>query len=141
MRITVCGGVKFAKQLVEIYYRLKELGHEPVVHENLFKVADGTAEEVKDRENHVEDHEIKRKHDYIRAWYRLIQGSDAILVCNFTRDGVENHVGGNTLMEMGFAHVNNKKVFLLNPIPNMPYTDEIKATCDVALNGDLAKIA
>jgi len=44
-------------------------------------------------------------------------------------------------MEMGFAHVNNKKVFLLNPIPNMPYTDEIKATCDVALNGDLAKIA
>ncbi len=44
-------------------------------------------------------------------------------------------------MEMGFAHVNGKKIFLLNPIPeDVPYTDEIKAMADVVINGDLIKI-
>ena len=45
-------------------------------------------------------------------------------------------------MEIGFAHVNDKKVFLLNPIPeDVSYADEIKAMADVILNGDLSKIA
>ena len=44
-------------------------------------------------------------------------------------------------MEIGFAHVNNKKIFLLNSIPeNVPYKDEIRAMVDIVLNGDLSKI-
>ena len=44
-------------------------------------------------------------------------------------------------MEIGFAHVNNKKIFLLNGIPeNLSYVDEIKAMANVSLNGDLSKI-
>jgi len=44
-------------------------------------------------------------------------------------------------MEIGFAYVGNKKVFLLNSIPeDVPYTDEIKAMMGVELNGDLNKI-
>jgi len=42
---------------------------------------------------------------------------------------------------MGFAHVNDKKIFLLNPLPEeSPYIDEIKAMVNIVLNGDLAKI-
>ena len=44
-------------------------------------------------------------------------------------------------MEMGFAHVNDKKIFLLNPIPkNVSYIDEIEAMVDEILDGDLEKI-
>lgn len=44
-------------------------------------------------------------------------------------------------MEIGFAHVNDKKIFLLNPIPeDVPYADEIKAMADVVIAGDLGKI-
>ena len=44
-------------------------------------------------------------------------------------------------MEMGFAHVNDKKIFLLKPIPEeVSYVDEIKAMADVILDGDLSKI-
>lgn len=44
-------------------------------------------------------------------------------------------------MEIGFAHVNDKKIFLLNDIPEeVSYVDEIKAIVDFVLGGDLSKI-
>ncbi|MFA6790630.1 MAG: hypothetical protein WCR65_03565, partial [Parcubacteria group bacterium] len=66
--------------------------------------------------------------------------SDAILVLNFDKKGIVNYIGGNTLMEIGFAHVNGKKIFLINEVPEVSYADEILAMYDVILNGDLAKI-
>ncbi len=40
-------------------------------------------------------------------------------------------------MEMGFAHVHDKRVFLLNPVPDMAYSDEILVTMTKTLKGDL----
>ncbi len=139
MKITVCGSVKFAPKLVEIYKNLQELGHEPMMHKFMFGIADGSAIELITgiSKNHAE---IKRKHNFIKWWYDCIKSGDSILVCNFDKNGVSNYIGGNTLMEIGFAHVNNKKVFLLNPIPNLSYSDEIKVMTDVIINGDLTKI-
>jgi len=38
-------------------------------------------------------------------------------------------------------YYNDKKIFLLNPIPEeVSYKDEIKAMADVIINGDLSKI-
>ncbi len=140
MKITICGSVKFAGRLVEVYHKLKEMGHEPVMHEEMFGIADGTAKELIEAVS--KDHgEAKRKYNFIKLWYNYIKSSDAILVCNFDKNGIKNYIGGNTLMEMGFAHVNDKKVFLLNPIPEgVPYVDEIRAMTDVVLKCDLSKI-
>ncbi len=141
MKITLCGSIKFADKLVEIYHELEKLGHQPVIHKDMFGVADGTAPEIEEMKNGTEHYEIKRKYGYIKWWYDSIKNSDAVLICNFDKNGIKNYIGGNTLIEIGFAHVNNKKVFLLNDIPeNLSYVDEIKAMTDVALNGDLSKI-
>jgi len=138
MKITVCGSVTFADKISEIFNKLKEMGHEPPAHKNLFSVADGTAEEIGMYDG--EHHEVKIKYDYIKAWHDIIVSGDAILVCNFDKNGIKDYIGGNTLMEMGFAHVNNKKIFLLNPIPAINYVDEIMAMQPTILNGDLSKI-
>ena len=69
-----------------------------------------------------------------------IVDSDAIVVLNFDKNGISNYIGGNTLMEMGFAHVHHKKVFLLNPVPDIGYRDEIEAMVTMVLNGDIDKI-
>ena len=141
MKITLCGSVKFAKEIVDVYDRVKVLGHEPVVHEHMKGLAVGTAPQLADKANGMENSEIKKKYNYIKWWYDAIINSDAILVCNFDKNDIKNYVGGNSLMEMGFAHVNNKKIFLLNPVPDdVPYIDEIKAMVDVVLQGDLTKI-
>ncbi|MDD5145276.1 MAG: hypothetical protein PHF44_00255 [Candidatus Pacebacteria bacterium] len=140
MKITLCGSVKFAKNIVEIYRQLEKLGHTPMMHEKMFGIADGTAKEIID--GIAKDHaKLKRQEGFIKWWYNCIKSGDAILVCNFDKNGIKNYIGGNTLMEIGFAHVNDKKVFLLNPIPkDVSYTAEIEAMTDVILNGDLSKI-
>jgi len=46
-------------------------------------------------------------------------------------------------MEIGFAYVANKEIYLMNPIPeDVPYSDEIHAMVnpDNILNGDLTLI-
>jgi hypothetical protein len=79
--------------------------------------------------------------NFIRGYAAEIQHSDAILVVNVTRNQIENYIGGNTFWEIGFAHIFGRKIFLLNPIPDVPlYKSEILAVEPVILNGDLSKI-
>lgn len=140
MKITICGSIKFAKKLVDVHKELQKLGHEPRMHEEMFKVADGTALELKNLKN-GEHTNVKRKYGFIKWWHDCIKQSDAVLICNYDKKGIKNYIGGNTLMEIGFAHVNNKKVFLLNEPPTeVPYTDEINAMVDQVINNDFNKI-
>jgi hypothetical protein len=83
----------------------------------------------------------KNNMDAIREFWRMMQGADAVLVLNLDKNGVKNYIGGNTLMEIGFAHVLNQKIFMLNPIPEMPYCKtEIEAVKPIIIEGDLKKI-
>jgi len=43
-------------------------------------------------------------------------------------------------MELGFAYVLGKTIFLYNPIPKMQYSDEIKAVNPKVINRNLGKI-
>ncbi len=84
---------------------------------------------------------VKKEYDYIRYHYGEIVNGDAILVLNLAKGGVKNYIGGNTLMEIGFAYVHHKKIFFLNPIPEVSYRDEIQAMGPVVVKGNLSLIA
>ena len=56
---------------------------------------------------------------------------------NTDKDGKSNYIGGNTFLEMGFAHVLGKSIYVLNPLPEVSYRDELDAMKPVVLNGDL----
>lgn len=84
---------------------------------------------------------LKKTYDLIRKHYEKIKEADAILILNYEKKGVRNYVGGNSFLEMGFAYILKKKIFLFNPIPKMEfYFEEIKAMEPIILNGDLSKI-
>lgn len=65
---------------------------------------------------------------------------DAVLIVNNEKNEIPSYVGGNGLIEMAFAHVLGKKIFLWNSIPKMNYTDEIEAMNPIALNKSLDNI-
>lgn len=139
MKITICGSSAFKKEMVEYKQKLLELGHEIIVHPDYEAFLRG---EKQDLWNKIQNEHstAKKENGYIKWYYDAIVSSDAILVLNFDKKGIANYIGGNTLMEIGFAHVNGKKIFLLNEVPEVSYTDEILAMYDVILNGNLAKI-
>ena len=79
--------------------------------------------------------------DAMKGHYEKIKNSDAILVLNYDRKGIANYIGGNTFMEMGFAYYLGKKIYLLNPIPQIDYYQaEIEAMKPTILNGDFRQI-
>jgi hypothetical protein len=81
--------------------------------------------------------EDKLEHDVIRRYYGEIADADAVLVVNPEKREVQGYIGGNTLIEMAFAHVLRKPLFVLYPLPNMPYTAEMLAMQPTVLNGDV----
>ena len=126
MKIVICGSSSFRKDMVEYRDKLNELGHEGIIHPYYEKLASGEMPELMERIER-EHASVKKEYDFIRWYYNAIVDSDAILVLNLDKKGISNYIGGNTLIEMGYAHAHNKRIFLLNPIPDIGYRDEIEA--------------
>lgn len=136
MKITICGSMTTAKKMIDIAKALEGAGHDVVLPEFTEEYAGmDTLDNV-----HSESVENKLNHDLIRGYFEEIKDSDAILVINEKRNGVDNYIGGNSFLEMGFAHVLGKKIFLLNDMPDMLYRDEIMAMKPVVIHGDLDRI-
>lgn len=134
MRIGIIGSMHFTEKMIETKKSLEELGHE-AFHTGIIDAFIGMPEHERDAEKQKNFAE----NDAIREFWNKMQGADAVLVLNFDRHDIKNYIGGNTLMEIGFAHVLNQKVFLWNPIPEIPYYKmEIEAVKPVVINGDLS---
>ncbi|TSC92630.1 MAG: Maf-like protein [Candidatus Berkelbacteria bacterium Licking1014_7] len=131
MKITLCGSMSCAKKMMAVKERLEKAGHKIFAPENILEYVKGEIE--------IENKREKIMLDAIRTYYEKIKKSDAILVVNFTKNKIKNYIGGNSLIEMAFAHVLRKKIYLFNPIPRMSYTDEIEAMKPIVVGRSLKK--
>lgn len=143
MKIAICGSLDFTHEIKAIADKLNNLGFEVVIPLSSTKILDGqfSVEEIKQEKECGKFADRAIKNDSMRAYEEIIRNSDAILVVNIDKKGIKNYIGGNSFLEMGFAHIYNKKIYLLNDVPTMLYTDELKAIQPVVLNGDLSKIS
>jgi hypothetical protein len=136
MKIVICGSMSASKQMVEIQKFLKEKGHEVMIPRRAELYAEGKLQE----ESGCESTKNKIEYDLIREYYLAIESADTVLLANFDKGGVSNYIGGNSFLEAGFAHVLNKKLYFLNEVPEMIYSDELRALQPIILNGDLSKL-
>jgi len=143
MKITICSSIDFTYEIKKVADKLKAIGYETEIPLTSQRILNGelTLEAFKrEKKKNGDGSIVKIKDDVIRRYYELIKNSDAIVVINLEKNGNKNYIGGNTFLEIGFAHVLNKKIYLLNPIPEIGYKDEILAMQPIILNGDLNKI-
>lgn len=123
----------FTDKMLEAQAALEDMGHEAFVSAFASHYAGK-------QQNTIEELALyhKKEKDAIREYWEIIRNCDAILVLNYDRKGIANYIGGNTLMEIGFAHVLFKKIYLLNPVPEIEfYKAEIEAVRPVILSGKL----
>lgn len=136
MKIGIIGSMQYTEQMFEMKEKLNKLGHSAFL-TDLHKAFIGKSDEEKE----IIKIEQKNNMDAIREFWHMMQGAEAVLVLNLDKYGIKNYIGGNTFLEIGFAHVLNQKIFLLNPIPDIQfYKTEIEAMKPVILNGDLSLI-
>lgn len=134
MKIAIVASMKFSKEMVVTSRHLNEQGHTTILPVGVEKHIDN--ESLKEEE----DSNTKIKGDLIRGYYKKIESSDALLVLNYDKNNISNYIGGNTFIEMAFACVLKKPIYLLNPIPEISYSDEIEAMEPIILNGRLEMV-
>ena len=136
MKIGVVGSMQYTEKMLEARDELVKLGHSAF----LTTLADPFVGKTNEEIEKIKLHQ-KYNLDAIREFWNQMQGADALLVMNLDKNNIQYYIGGNTLMEIGFAHVLNQKIFLYNPIPEIPYyKSEIEAVKPIVINGDLKKI-
>lgn len=136
MKITICGSISNAKDICEIKEKLEQQGHTVFSHELMEMYAEDDPE-VKNRIQKAH-HELKIENDTFKWYYNKIKESDAILVYNFEKKGVPGYIGGSVLIEIGYAYALDKKIYFLNPVPEVSYKDELIAAQPIILNNDLS---
>ena len=136
MKIVICGSMSSACQMVEVEKELVKNNHEVVLPKDTKKYA----EKVLKEETAHESTKNKIEHNLIRDYFEKIKNSDAVLVVNVDKKGIKNYIGGNSFLEMSFAHVLSKELYLYNDIPDMIYTDELLAMQPIVINQDLSRI-
>jgi hypothetical protein len=133
MRIAICSSMTFSEQLIEMKNRLERRGHVVFISRFAEKFL-GKSESEKEELNLFHQREC----DVIRHFWEKINDSDAILVLNYEKRGIPGYIGGNTLMEIGFAHVLRKKIYFVNPIPDIVfYRSELEAVRPSIVGEDL----
>ncbi len=136
MKVGILGSMHFSEKMLEVAEKLKAMGHKPVLPYKVHVfpgLNDDAKEKIKLDQKHNED--------AIRHDYETMGNADVVLVLNFERHGIQNYLGGNTLLDLGFAHIRRKPIYLYNPIPEIPYyKSEIEAMKPTVINGDLSLI-
>lgn len=138
MKITICGSITNAKKIYEIKAELEKQGHTVFSHELMQMYAEENQEIIK-RVKEAQ-YELKVEHNTFKWYYEKIKESDAIVVCNFEKNGIPGYIGGSVLIEIGYAYVLDKKIYFLNQIPEVGYKDELIAVEPIIINNDLSQI-
>ena len=133
MVITICMSMLLKHRLEEVSDLLRAAGHEPLspIDTPNFDYQGSTDEQRA---------QLKRERDLIREHWRKIARSDAILVLNEDLPGRPNYIGGNSFLEMGFAHILELPIYLMQDVPESAYRSEMLAMDPTVLHGDLSRI-
>ena len=146
MNITICGSIAFYDEMLYIKKNLEHLGHQVKLPLSEVKDENGNMIPVKEyyAKRKAETNDMSwiwdRKEEAMRLHFQKIEWSDAVLILNHDKNNIPNYVGANTLLEMGLAFHLNKKLFLLNDIPEISYKEEILGMKPIVISQDLTKI-
>lgn len=146
MNITICGSIAFYAEMLEIKEKLEQLGHQVKLPPFEVKDENGNLISVKQyyakRKAETDDASWiwDRKEEAMRVHFQKVEWCDAVLILNYDKNKILNYVGANTLMEMGLAFYLNKKLFLLNDIPDIDCKEEILGMKPRVIDSDLEKI-
>jgi hypothetical protein len=147
MKITLCGSITFIDEMEATRKQLEALGHAVKLPPSEL-LDERTGRMISAKEYYAirkvatadDDWVWQKKALAMQSHFDKVVWSDAILVCNHTKNDIVGYIGANTLLEMGLAFHLNKLIYLLNPVPELAYSEEIRGMRPVVLAGQCENI-
>jgi hypothetical protein len=143
MKITICGSIAFYEEMVRVKKELEKMGHE----------VDIPPCELRDEKGNIisvqEYYRIRKAGSENESWiwerkkwailkhFEKVNWAESILVLNYDKNNISGYIGANTLIEMGLALYLNKPIYLMFPIPEISYKEEILGMNPIVISGDL----
>ena len=135
MKIFIACSKHHYSQIPAILDELEDMGH--IV--SLPNSYDAPFKEEEMKKMGAKEH-IEWKAAMLRKDKENIMPNDAMLVLNLEKKGIPNYIGGATFLEIYKAFELDKKIFLMNPIPDNIFKDELVGINPTVIKGDLSLI-
>jgi len=136
MKIMIICSTSFYDKVAPIMDILKKNGH-IVVPPNCY---DNPVTSEDNQKKSDEEYFAFFKEMYLESREKISE-MDAVFVLNYTKvkNGVEfeNYIGASTFLEMYEAFMQDKKIFLMNDIPDSMLYDDLKGMNPIIINGDV----
>jgi len=137
MKITIGGSMTFAKEQFQFKEQLEKNGHEVLITDDIKDYIDKPAI----KKDFEEELKISLEYNIMYTFFKKIEESDALLICNYPKKGIEGYLGTSVLMEIGLAYYLHKKIYLLFEVDKTQgYALEIAIIQPTILNGDILLI-
>lgn len=147
MKITLCGSIVFIDEMQEAKSKLEAMGHEvqlppaQILDENGAAIPAKEYYAIRKNTESTDGWIWDRKEEAMRNHFNKVLWADAIVVLNFLKNDIPHYIGANTFLEMGLTFHHKKRIFLLNPIPEISYKEEILAMRPIIIHGDLTQVS
>jgi hypothetical protein len=135
--ITICSSANFYEQAGKIKEQLEALG--------LTVIIPAMAEKMKENGDYDVSHyktwyadpgDYHKKASLMHGHFDEVAKADAILVLNYEKNGKQNYIGANVLMEMALAFHMKKPIFILNEMPtDSAFEEELHGMMPIILHG------
>ncbi len=140
--ITICSSASHYRQALKIQKQLQKMGftvHVPSTALIMEKTGNFNTKNYKTWYQNSADYSKKTK--LMQDHINLIKNSNAVLITNFTKNGLKGYIGGNVLIEMAFAWHYQIPLYVYNNISeDMPLKEEIYAFQAKFINTNLSQI-
>lgn len=129
--VVICGSMVFFDEMLACQDKLKQLGINSIVpKEENDMILNYSEEEFRLFKRRVSSSYLRKIRD---------KNTIAVLIVNERKNGIDNYIGANTLVELAMAFSWNRKIFIFNDIYE-PLADELLAWDSICLKGDLDQI-
>lgn len=133
MKICICSSLSFPDEVNAVAWQLTKLGHEVLL-------PNGIVNRLIEQPN-FDPTQAKIDTDSCHKHVDKIRAADVVLICNYTKNGIENYIGANTFAEIFVAKYFDKPIFSLHALPDMPYIhEELQSFGVINLDNDVSKI-
>lgn len=146
MKITICGSLAFMDEMEKTKQHLERLGHEVKMPPGLLDDGRGGQISAADRYRAIKEARPSDawvwnlKEAAMRLHFDKVAWADAVVIINEEKNGIAGYVGANTLLEMGLAFYLHKPIYLIHPVPEISYRDEILGMKPIVVGQDFSNM-